>query len=149
MASPKITWYTKLVEDDEFEAGQQFYAGTYTDDNPIMLEIHLWNNRYGATDVDDLKDFELEFYFDKEEDSKLLDYCSIAVKGKEETTFRKVGNRGIVQFSTPITISGKKNDGDPETDTENYIALTFKFSAYGKNLKENDLKSLFMEVVPH
>lgn len=149
MAKPKLTWYTKLIEDTEYEAGQRFYAGTYMGDDPIMLQIHLWNNRYGEKDVDDLTNFELEFYFDKEEDSALIDCCSVSITGQEDTSIKKIGNRGIIQLSNALTISGKANDGEPDKDTSNYLPLTFTFSAPNLNLKEHDLKSLFMEVVTH
>lgn len=148
MNSPVITWYTKAYADKDYEAGTDFYAGTYTDSAPITLNIQLWNNRYGTEDAADLKDYDLIFYFNDKEDSALLDCCTLSISGKEEVSFVVSDGKAVAQFSNRPTLSGKKNNGDPDENPSNYIDLSLKFSASGQILKENDLKTLYLEVVP-
>jgi len=147
MEKPQITWCAKLRKQETFENGERFYAGTYVDSEPLLVDIQLWNNRYGLTDVESLKDFDIELYFDNVEDEALLDYCSIAITNKEQISLKRIGSRGIVQFPEPQVISGAKNNGDPAEAYNNYIGLTLSFAAAGKCLKENDLKSLNFEIV--
>ena len=46
MDEPKITWYAKLSSDVEFNQTNEIYAGTYTSDNEIKVNIQMWNNRW-------------------------------------------------------------------------------------------------------
>lgn len=147
MDKPKITWCAKLREQEKFETSNEFYAGTYMDSTPLVVDIQLWNNRYGIEDVENLKNFDVEFYFDNMEDEKLLDYCTISITGREQITFKRINDRAVIQFPDAQVVSGAKNNGDTADAYENYIPLTFKFAAAGKCLKENDLKSLHFEVI--
>lgn len=48
-----------------------------------------------------------------------------------------------------ITLSGTKNDGTEENNPNHYISLDFTFkTSNNTKLKENDLKSIFFEIVP-
>ena len=40
------------------------WEGKYTDEDPIVVDIQLWNNRWGTENVEDLTDYDICFFFD-------------------------------------------------------------------------------------
>ena len=143
----KPTWYAKTLADTKYSTEQRIYAGTYTDNNRITVDIQLWNNRWGTEDVDDLIDYDIAFFFDRLEDSALLDYCSIYKDETKPVSYHVTGKKAVLEFETMPTLSGGKNSGSSIEDTDNYLQLRFVFSAVGERLKDNDLKSLYFEVL--
>lgn len=83
MDEPKITWYAKLSSDVEFNQTNEIYAGTYTSDNEIKVNIQMWNNRWGTVDVNSLTNFLINIYFDYIEDNSLFDYCSVVLNNSD------------------------------------------------------------------
>lgn len=146
MAAPKLTWYTKKLSDAKYSVEQHFYAGKYTDNDRIVLDIQLWNNRWGSETVNDLKDYDICFFFDRVEDSVLLDMCMI-MYNSNTVPFNVTGQKAILQFSEKPVLKGTKNNGSSADNPNNYIQLRFIFDASGERLKDNDLKSLYFEVL--
>lgn len=147
MDKPKITWYAKLVSDDRYSVNPRFYAGRYNDEEPIIVDIQVWNNRWGTTDVEDLKSYDICFFFDKIEDSVLLSYCTVIYDGNTVIPFNVSGQKALLEFSAKPTLSGKKNNGSSADNTDHYLQLRFIFSATQERLKDNDIKSLYFEVL--
>ena len=144
---PKLTWYTKKLTDEKFSVDPQVYAGTYTDNDQIIMDIQLWNNRWGTETVDDLKNYDICIFFDRVEDSVLLDYITIMYNGN--TVGQSItGKKAILQFgdNKPV-LKGTKNNGSSADNPKNFLELRFIFSAEGQRLKDNDLKSLYFEVL--
>ena len=149
MDAPKITWYAKLSSDVEFNQTNEIYAGTYTSDNEIKVNIQMWNNRWGTVDVNSLTNFLINIYFDYIEDNSLFDYCSVVLNNSDILNIKKSGSVGVLEFPQTITLSGTKNDGTEENNPNHYISLDFTFkTSNNTKLKENDLKSIFFEIVP-
>lgn len=149
MDEPKITWYAKLSSDMEFSQTNEIYAGTYTPDNEIKVNIQIWNNRWGTVDVNSLTNFLINIYFDYIEDNALFDYCSIVLNNSDILNIKKSGSIGVLEFPQIITLNGAKNDGTTENNPNHYISLDFVFKTNNEiKLKENDLKSLFFEIIP-
>lgn len=146
MNSPIITWYSK-IGDATYEAQSEIYAGTYTKEEKISVDIQIWNNRWGVEDTESLEDFILNIYFDNLEDSALLQCCKIILGGTDELSLMISNQKATISFPDTVTLSGVKNDGTSANSKENYISLTFEFDAPGYQLKENDLKSLYFEIV--
>ena len=146
--APKISWYSKLSTDAKFAETEELYAGTHRPNKEIRVNIQLWNNRWGKTDVQDLTNFLIIMYFHDAEDAALLENCIIEYKNKEVTK-QIENNTATLLFDSEIAISGKANDGNSSTEAtqQNYISFDFVFSATDKRLKEDDLKSLFFEIV--
>lgn len=148
MKDSQITWYAKLSTDKEYTQSNSLYAGTYTQDNNIQVNMQIWNNRWGTEDVKDLTNFIINIYFENVEDSALFDYCSITLNNTDVLTINKSANIATLEIPADATISGKHNDGTIKNNN-NYIRLDFVFSApQDIKLKENDLKSLYFEIVP-
>ena len=146
MNSSNITWYAK-IGDATYEAQQEIYAGTYTKEEKISVDIQIWNNRWGTEDIESLKDFALNIYFDSLEDSALLQCCKVLLGGTDDLSLIIAGQKATVSFPSTVTLDGVKNDGTSANSKANYISLTFEFDAPGYSLKENDLKSLYFEIV--
>ena len=148
MQEPIITWYAKLTEDSQFRQTDEIYAGTYTPNNSIQVNLQIWNNRWGTIDVADLTDFTIHMYFNDVEDTSLFNYCTIVLNKSDILNLTKADNRCILEFPNEITLSGKKNNGTSKENANNYLNLDIVFQApKDVKLKEKDLKSLFFEIV--
>ena len=148
MQEPIITWYAKLTEDSQFRQTDEIYAGTYTPNNSIQVNLQIWNNRWGTIDVADLTDFTIHMYFNEVEDTSLFNYCTIVLNKSDILNLTKADNRRILEFPNEITLSGKKNNGTSKENANNYLNLDIVFQApKDVKLKEKDLKSLFFEIV--
>jgi hypothetical protein len=146
MDKANISWYAKTGADIKYAATEEIYAGTHTDETPVTASVQLWNNRWGKYDVEDLANFNILMYFRELEDFALLPYCSITVNGKAQN-FEYINHRAIIKFDTPPILKGTANNGKSEGNENNYLAFDITFSAPNKNLKEDDLKSLYFEIV--
>lgn len=146
MESPKITWYAKLKDETTFQSTNDIYAGTCIYDDSITVNIQIWNNRYGLTEVEMLKNFNFVMYFMNLEDSALLKNCEIYHKGKKLVT--TIENNKVI-FDPQKNISGKINNGSStdKNNAGNFIALDFVFKNDNQTIKENDLKQLIFEIV--
>lgn len=147
MDKPNITWYAR-IGDEAYAAHKEFYAGTHTKEEKISVDMQIWNNRWGTEDVEALSDFTLNMYFDSLEDSALLQCCKVIMGGSDELPLIISGQKATVSFPDEVVISGLKNDGTSVNCKKNFIVLTFEFSAPDYRLKENDLKSLYFEIIP-
>lgn len=141
-----ITWYAKLEGLAEFEETTDFYAGSYDSEHEIKIDLQIWNNRYGKTNVSDLTSFDLVFYFDNIEDTALYDYCTVMYNGSA-LPFSVSGYKAVVDLPS-VTLYGYKNNGTLEQGSANCLQLQFVFNAHTARLKTNDLKSLYFEVLP-
>lgn len=146
MDKPIISWYSRIGE-ETYQAQSELYAGTYTKEEKVSVDIQIWNNRWGTEDVEDLNNFALNIYFDTLEDSALLQCCKVILGGFDELSLIITGQKATVSFPDTVKISGTKNDGSSINSKRNYLALTFEFAAPEYRLKENDLKSLYFEIV--
>ena len=68
MNLPQITWYAKLTSEENFKQTDLVYAGAITPNNYLTVDIQLWNNRWGESDVETLSDFNILMYFQDVED---------------------------------------------------------------------------------
>ena len=59
---PIISYSAKIHSFEGYDDTNELYGGTYTKNNPIAIDIRIWNNKYGVVDVEDLRDFSLVFY---------------------------------------------------------------------------------------
>lgn len=144
MDSPNITWFAKVRSSDKYMSTNNIFAGTYTKKTPVIVDIQLWNNRYGVIDVEDLKDFYINIFFKDTEDSSLLEYCTVVYRNDVLT--KDITNKiATLQFPEDIVISGVSNDGSLENHA-NYINLEFIFNTSDTLLKEDDLKSLYFKI---
>lgn len=147
MAKPIISWYAKRISDDKYSVESRFYAGKYSDNDPIVVDIQLWNNRWGVDTVSDLTNYDICFFFDRLEDSVLLEYCNVLLNATDSLVFSISGNKAILEMEDKPVLKGTKNNGSSADNPDNYLQLRFVFSATGTRLKDNDLKSLYFEVI--
>ena len=148
MLKPVITYSAKIHSFESYDDTSQIFAGTYTHNTPVALDVRIWNNRYGVFDVEDLKDFALNFYFKDFEDAALLNFLKVTYNNIEELNLEITGTRAAAKFFDTIALSGKANSGE-EKDRDNYLDLLIEFDVPDKTikLKNSDIKSLFLEIV--
>lgn len=147
MAKPKVSWYAKKLSDEKYSVDSRFYAGKYTDNDQIVIDIQLWNNRWGNETVDDLKDYDICFFFDRIEDSALLDMCNIIYNNMYSVPFNVSGRKAILSMEEKPVIKGTRNNGSSADNPNNFLQFRFIFNGNGERLKDNDLKSLYFEVL--
>ena len=148
MTLPVITYSAKISSSDVFQDQEEIYGGTYTKETPVSVDIRIWNNKFGLAEVQDLENFAINFYFSDLEDSVLLKYLNVVVNNSEEMILDIKDNVATATFFNSIVLKGSPNNGN-DTDTDNYIDLKVTFDATNDNiqLKSNDIKSLFIEIV--
>lgn len=146
MQKSRLSWFVK-ESDGTFAAKEEHHAGTYTKEEGVTVEFQVWNNRWGVEDVLPLVNPVLNFYFDTLEDSALLHQCKITIDDMGSVPLIIKGKKASARIGR--TLSGKKNNGDPNLieNQDNYVNVKFEFSAENYRLKENDLKSLYFEIV--
>ena len=162
MDQPKITYHL-LNADDTYTKQSSVYAGTYTGNEAIEINLQIWNNYRGTEDIEDLENFSIVARFLTEEDNALLRYISLSITDEIEIPSiiennalikllkfygKKIENNALIgTFIDPVTLSGQANTGSEEY-TQNYIPITVTFNpAPGAYLKDHDLKSLVIEIV--
>lgn len=148
MEDSKITYSAKLAEIEKYEDLDEIYGGTYTRNNPIEIDIQIWNNKYGTTEVKALNNFALNIYFDKYEDASLLNFLTIIYNDIEELSLNHGDGYVVANFLNTVSISGLPNNGS-ETNKDNYIKLKLIFNVNNDNieLKTKDLKTINLEIV--
>lgn len=145
MDKPKITWHV------ETEAGllskKEYHAGTYAPGDVIKIKIQVWNNRWGVENAPDLRDAVVNMYFNTVEDSALLSLCSLEVDDMGTVPMTIRDTKASARLGRNLL--GLANDGNPSksANRENFTTLTFSFDAKTYRMKENDLKSLYFEMV--
>lgn len=140
-----LEWYAKVDASDIYEPTNEMYAGTLNKANNITLFLELWNNRFGDVTVPDFSDFNINLFFEYEEDKVLLDECKIQVNNKE-VEIQKVDNYGIISMEG-IVLSGEKNNGLEKDSTSNFCTIKFELlSTENKKFKPADLKNLYFEI---
>jgi hypothetical protein len=141
MNQSSISWYIK--EDEDYIQDNDYYLGSFSPSSDIVLNIQVWNNRYGNESVDNIENARLSIYFDTVEDSSLLQYCSISVNGEDFVEPTIYLNRGTVEIGN---LYGTYNNGlEDIINADNYKDISIKFSNLPTNLK-NGLKNLFLDI---
>jgi len=143
----QISWYAKCLSDERYSVNNDFYAGKYTNEDPIVVDIQLWNNRWGTETVADLTNYDICFFFDCVEDSVLLDYCTIIYNDSNIIPFYVTGRKAVLSMDTKPVLSGTKNNGSSADNIDHFLQLRLIFNATEEKLKNNDLKSLYFEVL--
>jgi len=143
-----LSWYTKLENESNYAPTQEKFIGTYTALTPLKVNIQLWNNRYGEEDADDLKNFSLRLGFRSFEDSALLDKAQLMLASGQILPGQITGDKKIFILPNNVIISGRKNNGEVNENEDNFISFVLEFNLDTKiQLKENDLKDMYLEVV--
>ena len=145
---PQITWFIYDKDSKTYLEEKEYYAGTYNQENDLEVFFMIWNNRYGTTTVEDLRDFSISVSFDDAEDMALLNYCVFMVNNAQYITPTVVGNQSVIKIPESIVLSGAVNDGT-EASTDNYMTLKFVLSVPEKiKIKMNDLKGITFDIIP-
>lgn len=146
--APILTWHVKLKDEETFSPTKNKFIGTHTARENITATIQLWNNRRGTTNVDDLEDFTIRLDFQDEEDSALLKYVLIKDQDDNMIGSQNFGKHILFNLPPNIVISGKANNGVMSENRKNYLEFKLIFQTPNNiQLKENDLKTLYLEVV--
>lgn len=147
MERPIISYHV-LDVDNKYVKRDSVYAGTYTGDDNIYVNVRIWNNFQGTEDVDTLYNFNLVLRFLTEEDNSLLKYITLADNTNDMEIPTALEQNALVgTFLENVSLSGKANTGSSQYK-ENYVDILITFNApYDAYLKDHDLKSLVLEIV--
>ncbi len=150
MDKPNISWFAKLSKEEKFSGGSELLVGSNTPDGTLEVDVQLWNNRWGESAVEELKDFQIVAYFADYEDSALLSCLSAKYNNQNiNVTVDQVAKRAMLIFPMALSLSGEANNGSSTDNTclKNFLPFTIVFKhPNGGHLKENDLKSLRLEI---
>ncbi len=144
MKDPIISWYIKDFEGN-YVPREEYHAGEYNNTSKLLVQMQIWNNRWGVEDVKDLNNPVLNFYFDTIEDSSLLGMCKISINEFNNMPLVITGQKASVSLLHPL--KGLKNDGTILANSNNFTNVTFEFDANDYRLKENDLKNVYFELI--
>lgn len=141
MSLPIITWHIR--EDEDFVQDQEYYLGSFNSESDIILDVQIWNNRYGQKSVDTIDDARLALYFDTVEDSVLFNYCTITVEHGTPTKPEIELNKVVTNIGK---LSGEPNNGiSNDSNRSNYKNVSIVFNKLPINLK-NGLKNMFLDI---
>ena len=137
---PIISWY--IQDDNEYAQYDNYYLGAFNYQEKIILNIQVWNNRYGEDEVDSIDNAKLLLYFNNAEDVFILNYCKIYVEGTLIKPTIEI-DRGYAYI---WKLSGSINDGSDTTKNKNnFKDIQIVFSNLPANLRQG-LKEMFLDI---
>lgn len=135
----KISWYIK--EDDEFMEHEDYHAGSYDNNDTILLNIQVWNNRGGLNDSETINNAYLSIEFEKADDNTILNFLRVNI---DDAGFIKPDvslDRADVEIGI---LSGYKNDGIANIkNRDNYKNVIIEISGLPKNMRSGLRNMLF------
>lgn len=141
MNLPIISWH--ILEDTDYIQDTEYYLGSFNPQSIIKLNVQIWNNRYGQTEVMTLDNARLCIYFETMEDGALLNYCSIGVNNDSPITPTVELNRATLEIGR---LSGESNNGiSNDKNRTNYKNVSIEFKGLPSNLR-NGLKNMFLDI---
>ena len=142
----KISWFVK--EDGSYAPKLEHYAGSFSSGDKMTLFVQVWNNRWGTKDVDNLANAVMLLEFDTTEDASLLPLCSVVVGENDQRPI--IINGKTARCPLGLSLSGVKNNGDPESAAcaQNFCQIRLEIDLSEGRFKANDLKNLYLSVVP-
>lgn len=146
MLEPQIAWFVRRDSDDSYEENSEYFAGSYNQEDDLTVEFMIWNNRYGSSDCEDLRNFGVTMSFDYEEDSVLFKYCQFLLNGTLWIVPQINGNEATIAIPENIILSGTSNDGSL-SNSDHYLTLRLVLTVPAdKNIKMNDRKGLTLNL---
>lgn len=144
---PIISYEVKRSSLENFVETDNYYGGTITKENSVEVDIRIWNNKGGTSDVDDLENFVLNLRFANIEDAILLNYIDV-IRGELETPITEIrDNIMTVTFIKEAIIKGTSNYGE-DSDVVNYLPLKLIIkNTADLQLKDLDEKTLYLEII--
>ena len=137
---PIISWY--IQDDNEYAQYDNYYLGAFNYQEKIILNIQVWNNRYGEDEVDSIDNAKLLLYFNNAEDVFILNYSKIYVAGTPIKPTIEI-DRGYANIGK---LSGSINDGlDTTKNKNNFKDIQIVFSNLPANLRQG-LKEMFLDI---
>lgn len=147
MDKPILSWQIKQKNGEKFYTATDEYIGNYSRRSKIDYIIRIWNNRLGLEDVEDFENFCIKLAFQDKEDVSLLPYLTIKIDGLK-LNLESYVDYSLLVFPHKVKLSGAKNDGSSE-NKDNYAEFELIFETpENVRLKESDLKSLYLEILP-
>lgn len=147
MSDAKLSWLVKSFNDTTYQDTDDYYAGTHTPKENLHLVIQLWNNRAGTTRAGSMSNFAIKVTFMNDEDKYLLKYLKAANSDGNALTVEQYVDHAII-VPDASTLSGSINNGVPSENADNFYEFQLIFSPPDTaQLKENDLKNMFLQVV--
>lgn len=135
--SSNITWY--ILEGNDYNNYNDYYYGDIDSSVETILNLQVWNNRYGTTAVDDIHDAKLTFQTLNIDDSFILDHLQVKIDEGLYSSLTKVDEtRGYVLVDT--VISGAANNGLYSSQTllekRNVVDIMLKFEPIDYKINE-------------
>lgn len=141
MNQPNISWHIKEGSDSIQE--NEYYLGSYSSTEDIELNIQVWNNKYGQTEVESIDNARLSIFFDAYEDNSLLNYCKVSIDDSAASSLNIEANKGTISIGE---LAGYANNGaESDRNKNNFKNIQVVFSGMPHNLKKG-LKNMFLDI---
>ena len=141
MKNPELTWYLVSAEDSVI-IEKEHYLGAYIPDAiEMIINLQLWNNRYGQEIAKDIENSNLKITFSSIEDTKLLEYMQVKIDNNPYEDLTIINNEAIIPIQR--IISGEINVGN-NMCVNNYIDIYIK-TTLSQDMK-NGLKNLLINL---
>jgi len=137
MQEPIITWH--VLHNDIEEQKDRYYAGTFVPKDKLYLSLRVWNNQWGDTRVKTITNGKIIVYFDKLEDSYLLQYCSFKINNKLKHA-QIINNKAYIELDTDL--QGNIDDGYA---TDNYADISIELGPITDGMEKN-MKHLIVDL---
>ena len=142
MKNPELSWYL-ISAGDSVIIEKEHYLGAYIPDAiEMIINLQLWNNRYGQEIAKDIENSNLKITFSSIEDTKLLEYMQVKIDNNPYEDLTIINNEAIIPIQR--IISGEINVGD-NMCVNNYIDIYIK-TTLSQDMKKNGLKNLLINL---
>lgn len=141
MKSPEITWYIENNDEPE-NITKEYYVGSYNPNSyEVIMNLQIWNNRYGQEDAQDIENPSLAITFSNLEDCKLLEYTKVKIDNNAYESPNIINNTGKIIINR--ILSGEANVGESK-NSNNCIHVSIKVEI--NNNMKNGLKNLLIDL---
>lgn len=142
MKKPIVTWH--IEKNNQLEnIDEKYFAGSFSPSNTeIVLNVQVWNNRWGQETVETIESSRLIICFGSLEDSKLLDLCEVRIDNRSYQPVEVINGKGFVDLSREL--SGAANSGTSSA-IKNFAKIEVKFNIADVALK-NGIKNMFLDL---
>jgi hypothetical protein len=130
-----------VESDQSLTPSEEYYAGSYRPTEQFLVQVSIWNNRWGTEAIANAVAARVTVTFDTLEDSVLLPLFSVQVGQGTFAPLNVQGNKGVIDIGS---LSGISNDGSTNAIT-NYKNITLKIDSIPTNLRRS-LRNMFLDI---
>jgi hypothetical protein len=147
MSDPIISWEIKKGSETDYTNDSNYYGGYILSGESFIIDMRIWNNKYGTEQVNSLTNFNIAVSFSYLEDAAILDYCSFYLNSSEKLETSILDKTAVVVMPDGYILYGYVNDGSDNYE-DNYLSLKLIIEIPTEaNIKINDMKTMNLSIV--